>query len=55
MAESVGFEPTRVSPTAFPEQRHRPLGELSTKSILIHNGIAFQIYKGRNLSYNFIL
>jgi hypothetical protein len=27
--EGAGFEPARVSPTAFPVQRHRPLGEPS--------------------------
>src|SRR5579885_3786874 len=28
-AERVGFEPTRLSPTAFRERHHQPLGHLS--------------------------
>jgi hypothetical protein len=29
LAEDGGFEPPRVSPTRFPSERHRPLGESS--------------------------
>src|SRR5256712_2039917 len=29
LAERVGFEPTRLSPTAFRERHHQPLGHLS--------------------------
>src|SRR5215467_8443264 len=29
LAERVGFEPTRLAPTAFRERHHQPLGHLS--------------------------
>src|SRR2546428_1104369 len=40
LAERVGFEPTRLSPTAFRERHHQPLGHLSTSKSTESEGLA---------------
>src|SRR5207249_6880826 len=40
LAERVGFEPTRLSPTAFRERHHQPLGHLSASKFTERTRVA---------------
>src|SRR5438132_11682551 len=40
LAERVGFEPTRLSPTAFRERHHQPLGHLSASKFTERRRVA---------------